>query len=109
MAQAIEDGFNRVAPRELPFYRPAEIPEYKGLFYWGEENIGGGRIKYTSFDPVGQTKKLWDNMFSANTNNPEMNQSMKDVVNELRRNTSATGQMTETMRQMGGNSPAMFA
>lgn len=109
VAQAIEEGFNRVAPREQPFYRPAETPEYKGLFHWGEENIGGGQIKYKSFDPVGQTKKLWDNLFSANTNNPEMNQSMKDVVNELRRNTSATGQMTETMRQMGGNSPAMFA
>lgn len=109
VAQAIEEGFNSVAPREQPFYRPAETPEYEGLFHWGEENIGGGQIKYTSFDPVGQTKKLWDNMFSANTNNPEMNQSMKDVVNELRRNTSATGQMTETMRQMGGNSPAMFA
>ncbi len=105
---AIEEGYNRVAPQSSG-YTPAKPIEYEGLFHWNEKRLPNGDIQYTSFDPIGQTKRAWENMFSANTGSNEMNQSMKDVVNELKRNTTATGQMTETMRQMGGSSPAMFA
>lgn len=105
---AIKEGYNRVAPQSSG-YTPAKSVEYQGLFQWNEKRLPNGDIQYTSFDPIGQTKRAWENMFSANTGSNEMNQSMKDVVNELKRNTTATGQMTETMRQMGGSSPAMFA
>ena len=105
---AIEEGYNRVAPQSSG-YTPAKPIEYEGLFHWNEKRLPNGDIQYTSFDPIGQIERAWENMFSANTGSNEMNQSMKDVVNELKRNTTATGQMTETMRQMGGSSPAMFA
>lgn len=107
--------------------------EYKGLFHWDHKVLPDGREQYTSFDPLGQSVKLYEKLYRAvpllqkgfsidadTTNstlmqkylnlapnkasqtsvaNPELNQSMKDLSNQLRLNTSATTKMTNSFQQ----------
>ena len=102
---AVEEGFNRVAPKERPAYIPAKEPEYEGLFHWNEKRLPNGDIQYTSFDPVGQTKRMWENLFSANTND----QNTQNLIKVLERNATTTEHLNTTMQQLNGNSTSMFA
>lgn len=102
---AVEEGFNRVAPKERPVYIPAKEPEYEGLFHWNEKRLPNGDIQYTSFDPVGQTKRMWENLFSANTND----QNTQNLIKVLERNATTTEHLNTTMQQLNGNSTSMFA
>ena len=95
----------RVPPRSKPFYTPAKEPEYEGLFHWNEKRLPNGDIQYTSFDPVGQTKRMWENLFSANTND----QNTQNLIKVLERNATTTEHLNTTMQQLNGNSTSMFA
>lgn len=104
VTKTIEEGYNK-AILESSGYTPAKSPEYEGLFHWNEKPIGNGRIKYTSFDPIGQGKKHWENMFSENTNT----QDTQNLIKVLERNATTTEQLNTTMQHLNGNSTAMFA
>ena len=107
--------------------------EDKGLFHWDHKVLPDGKEQYTSFDPLGQSVKLYEKLYravpllhkgfstDADTTNstsmqkylnlapdkasqtsvvsPELNQSMKDLSNQLRLNTSATTKMTNSFQQ----------
>lgn len=117
VANGIIEGAGEVlrsAPRVLDKV-DLPMPEHKGLFHWGEERLPNGQIRYKSFDPVEQTKKMWDNLFTSNTTSSsgkteatssDLNTTMKELTREVKLNTHATSAMTVNLQ--GGSTPVSY-
>lgn len=102
---ALKDAWNyHPAKRLYDSFSAGSDPEYEGLFQWDKKRVPGG-IQYKSFDPIGQTQKALEGLFSANTSN----QNTENLIRVLERNTTTTDQLNTTMQHLNGNTQAVFA